>query len=859
LSFGHEFLFMALIFSARGGVAKYLWDFKVKPQQKLLCLCVFAGAFIFSAHSMLAQSVPVTAGYRDFYFGKSVNNTPTGEKPQSKLWWNDGIWWGSLYDPIRRSHAIHRFDVDTQSWTSTGTVIDERSNSKADVLWDGQRLYVVSQIFTHTPGPATEANSGRLYRYRYQAALKSYALDAGLPVLVNRSVSETLVLAKDSSGRLWVTWTEGGKVKINRTLGNELTWGTPFDLPVQGNDVREDDISTILAFGGNRIGVMWSNQNDKTTYFSVHRDGNADTAWEAREIALADSKLGAISYDHINLKPACDGSGNIYGATKTSFSKSDQPLTLVIKRDAAGVWTHYPFGKVSEKHTRPIVQIDGEHRKLYVFAMSELGKWTIYMKSSDLDNIAFEPGLGTPFIQSETDTMLNNPSSTKQCVSGKTGLLVIAGDQSSRHYLHNFLDLGGDQNKYKLSVSTVGSGRVAFDPPSDIYNARTAVTLTAIPDSGFQFNGWSGALAGFENPVTLLMDNDKKVTAIFTLSNGRGQVVHEETKTGGSSNSNVVATSAPLMRAGNRLYLAAIATKPKVSVSGVSGLGLDWTRVRAQCAGRNQTGVEVWMAKGVASNSGAVSASFSAMPANAVIAVSRYAGADTANPLGSLVAGNTLGVDGICEGGVDNNFYSFNMTTALNGAMIYSAATMRNMTHEPGAGFTERAELLQGSQGPVASLAIADRRVVSTATVAVSGTFSENVDWAVVAIEIRPKITTDVNGVIISNKLPTNFQLTQNFPNPFSEDMALGHPNTMINFSLPEAGDVTLSIFNETGQLVRELVSSRMGRGAYQISWNGRDASGRAVAAGFYLYRFMVKNENGNIVFAKTRRMTLLK
>jgi hypothetical protein len=824
-----------------------------------LRLCVFACAFIFSAPSMHAQSVPVAAGYRDFYFGKSVNNTPTGEKPQSKLWWNDGLWWGSLYDPIRHSHAIHRFDVGTQSWTSTGTVIDERSNSKADVLWDGQRLYVVSQIFTHTPEPATEANSGRLYRYRYQAASKSYTLDAGFPVLVNRSVSETLVLAKDSSGRLWVTWTEAGKVKINRTLGNDLTWGTPFDLPVQGNEVTKDDISTILAFGGNKIGVMWSNQNDRVTYFAVHRDGNADNAWEAREQALVDSKLGAISYDHINLKPSCDGDGNIYGATKTSLAKSEQPLAFVIKRDAAGVWTRYLFGKVSDQHTRPIVLIDGEHRKLYVFAMSEAGKWAIYMKSSDLDNIAFAPGLGTPFIQSETDTMINNPSSTKQCLSGKTGLLVIAGDQSGRYYLHNFLDLGGDQNKYKLSANVAGSGRVVIDPLDEAYNARTEVTLSAIPDSGFQFNGWSGALAGFENPATIVMDNDKKVTAIFTISNGRGQIVHEETKTGGSSNASFVTTAANLTAAGNRLYLAAIATKPKVSVSSVSGLGLDWIRVRAQCAGRDQTGIEVWMAKGTPSSNGAVAASFAALPANAVIAVSRYAGADTANPLGSIISGNTLGVDGACDGGVDNNAYSFEVTTMLNGAMIYSAATMRNMTHVPGAGFTKRAELLQGSFGPVASISVADRRLTTAATVAVNGSFSDDVDWAVVAFEIRPKITTDVNGVIIENKIPGAFHLTQNYPNPFSEEVAFGHPHTMINFSLPEAGGVTINIFNENGQLVRELISGQYVRGSYQVNWNGRDTAGRAVAAGIYLYRLVVKNENGNIVFTQTRRMTLLK
>jgi hypothetical protein len=38
---------------------------------------------------------PADIGYRDFQFGASCNSTPTGEKTESKLWWNDGFWWSS--------------------------------------------------------------------------------------------------------------------------------------------------------------------------------------------------------------------------------------------------------------------------------------------------------------------------------------------------------------------------------------------------------------------------------------------------------------------------------------------------------------------------------------------------------------------------------------------------------------------------------------------------------------------------------------------------------------------------------------------------------------------------------------------
>jgi len=100
-----------------------------------------------------AQSPPtVQSGYRDFSFSTSGLSTPTGEKPESKLWWNDGFWWGSLYNDTTQKHHIYRLDPATQSWFNTGTVLDDRKSSKADVLWDtvSQKLYVVSHLYSAT-------------------------------------------------------------------------------------------------------------------------------------------------------------------------------------------------------------------------------------------------------------------------------------------------------------------------------------------------------------------------------------------------------------------------------------------------------------------------------------------------------------------------------------------------------------------------------------------------------------------------------------------------------------------------------------------------------------------------------------
>jgi uncharacterized repeat protein (TIGR02543 family) len=66
-----------------------------------------------------------------------------------------------------------------------------------------------------------------------------------------------------------------------------------------------------------------------------------------------------------------------------------------------------------------------------------------------------------------------------------------------------------------LTVNVVGSGSVNLNPPGNIYNTGTDVVLTAVPDSGWLFDQWSGDLSGSQNPDTLTMSGNRSVTATF--------------------------------------------------------------------------------------------------------------------------------------------------------------------------------------------------------------------------------------------------------------------------------------------------------------------------------------------------------
>jgi endo-1,4-beta-xylanase len=69
---------------------------------------------------------------------------------------------------------------------------------------------------------------------------------------------------------------------------------------------------------------------------------------------------------------------------------------------------------------------------------------------------------------------------------------------------------------YTLTVGVAGSGTTNPPPGNYGYKAGSAVTITATPLQGAQFSGWSGAVSGSANPLTIAMDGNKSLTANFT-------------------------------------------------------------------------------------------------------------------------------------------------------------------------------------------------------------------------------------------------------------------------------------------------------------------------------------------------------
>ena len=94
--------------------------------------------------------------------------------------------------------------------------------------------------------------------------------------------------------------------------------------------------------------------------------------------------------------------------------------------------------------------------------------------------------------------------------------LFIAEDLGTDHQVwqHAF-DGCRVETSYTLDIGIIGNGSVTRDPNLEAYEAGSTVTLTAVPSAGHVFKNWSGDTSGNQNPVSIVMDGDKTVTAEF--------------------------------------------------------------------------------------------------------------------------------------------------------------------------------------------------------------------------------------------------------------------------------------------------------------------------------------------------------
>ncbi|MHA2100664.1 MAG: DUF2341 domain-containing protein [Candidatus Kariarchaeaceae archaeon] len=252
----------------------------------------------------------------------------------------------------------------------------------------------------------------------------------------------------------------------------------------------------------------------------------------------------------------------------------------------------------------------------------------------------------------------------------------------------------------------------------------------------------------------------------FTISEKKvlGAVTVEETVVKGSPDPAVSATlvSPVITGVANDLYLTVISSKGYEDTTTVTGLGLTWTELIDQPAGRSATGISVWWAQGSATT-GTVSAVMSAVPSSSMaMQVHRFSNVDPSDPIGTYLASNTNGIGGSGTGGTDDAFPTLDITTTSRNSMMFGASAIRMRTMTPGIGYTEIAFNTAGSSGGTTGIVTQYKTVVApeSITISVDGTLTSDTDWAVAGIEILATRFHSVNHT--SNVDPSDWKYYKN-------------------------------------------------------------------------------------------------
>ena len=110
------------------------------------------------------------------------------------------------------------------------------------------------------------------------------------------------------------------------------------------------------------------------------------------------------------------------------------------------------------------------------------------------------------------------------------------------------------------------------------------------------------------------------------------------------------------------------------------------------------------------------------------------------------------------------------------------------------------------------------------------GTWRPAMKWLAQYIQDNPQGVSELN-----NNLPSEINLEQNYPNPFSS-------TTNIKFSIKKPAHVSLKIYDIVGREIATLVNEKLSPGAYHVTWNAVQSNGSGSVSGTYFYRLVAGN-----------------
>lgn len=305
------------------------------------------------------------------------------------------------------------------------------------------------------------------------------------------------------------------------------------DVLVEGNYFLNNPIPTETSRDGSPPGDVVERYN---IFVASGVPGTRGTAFEA-------SSFYAYGLDSASTIPAMLASYAGSGRYDYTYSGSAAAYSLTVNATN---------GSVAKNPDQPTyahgtsVQLTADPSSGYYFvkwtgdiapSQQYLNPVTITMDANKTLTAVFTNVLRTLTVNAVNGTVTRNPDlasypdgSTVELTAVPSGgyfFVSWTGDVPAGHEADNPLTLTMDANKtvtagfsgtaYTLTTTAL-HGTVLRNPNQAVFDSGATVQLTAVADTGYHFTGWSGDTSGTANPVTLLMNGNKSVTAHFSIN-----------------------------------------------------------------------------------------------------------------------------------------------------------------------------------------------------------------------------------------------------------------------------------------------------------------------------------------------------
>ncbi len=508
-------------------------------------------AYTLTINTVGSGSVTKNPDKTTYVYGDSVQLTAT---PQAG--WTFSGWSGDLTGTTNPATLAMN-----GSKTVTATFTRVQYTLAVTIAGSGSVTKVPDQV-TYNSGDVVQLTAAPATGWQFSAwsgALTGSTNPASITMDSNKAVTATFTqtpsanlvghykfdetsgtVAADSSGnnnpgtlQNGPTWTTGGKLNgaLNLDGSNDrVTVADSTSLHFTSNRitlaawVMADTVtqSWTTVIQRSRTGLNWMDwqiyaraSDAPTPNRPVCRfDFDGDSVVDTNEQVQGDIILAANTWYHL----ACtyDGSalrfyidGTLRGTT-TSANQSIVNSTRPIWIGGNEAWGEYFDGQIDDTriYNRALSQAEIQA------AMNPVPQYTLTVSTVGSGSVTRNPDKST-YNQGETVQLTAAPAAGWSFGAWSGALSGSANPASITMDANKAVTATFTQNQYTLTVNVTGNGSVTRNPDKSTYTNGEVVQLTATPDAGYRFTGWSGDLSGTTNPANLTIDGNKTVTAAF--------------------------------------------------------------------------------------------------------------------------------------------------------------------------------------------------------------------------------------------------------------------------------------------------------------------------------------------------------